>query len=112
MTLPDFAYKTIRSQVPAIDEKLNLVADNYAQVSGKTTVHPAKPVKQKFSIKLKEEERQHDIDLTFEFRDIDSVEIDIPPGFVPKQCRSRLAFSNKFGSYKIRLPRTRETKYY
>jgi ribonucleotide reductase alpha subunit len=95
-----FDYKTIPSQIPAIDEKLNLVADNYAQVSGKRLfIQPN--LLSKTSLRLKDEERQSDIDVIFEYRDIDTVEIVIPKGFVPEAMPETVAFTNKFGQYKI-----------
>lgn len=98
--ITSFDYKTTRSQIPAIDEQLNVVADNYAQVSGKRLfIQPN--LLSKTMLKLKDEERQNDIDLIFEYRDVDTVEIIIPAGFVPEAMPSAVAFTNKFGQYKI-----------
>jgi hypothetical protein len=98
--ITDFDYKTISTQIPQIDEKLNLIADNYAQVSGKRIfIQPN--LLSKTGLKLSDEERQHDIDLIFEYRDLDTVEIAIPKGFVPEAVPETVTFTNKFGQYKI-----------
>jgi hypothetical protein len=98
--ITSFDYKTVRSRVPAIDEKLNVVAENYAQVSGKRLfIQPN--LLSKSRLKLIDEERQHDIDLIFEYRDIDTVEIAIPAGFVPEAMPQPVTFTNKFAQYKI-----------
>jgi tetrahydromethanopterin S-methyltransferase subunit G len=41
--IASFDYKTIKTQIPAIDEKLDVVAENYAQVSGKRPVYFSQP---------------------------------------------------------------------
>lgn len=98
--ITSFDYKTKPSHIPAIAEKINLVAENYAQVSGKRIfIQPN--LLSKTGLKLKDEERQHDIDLMFEYRDVDSVEIVIPIGFTPEAMPQQVAFTNKFGQYKI-----------
>lgn len=98
--ITSFDYKTIKSDIPAIDEKLNVVAENYAQVSGKR-LFILPNLLTKNSLKLKDEERHHDIDLIFDYRDIDTISIAIPDGFIPEAMPQPVAFSNKFGQYKI-----------
>lgn len=98
--ITSFDYKTIKSKIPAIDEKLNIVADNYAQVSGKRLfIEPN--LLNKSTLKLRDEERLQDIDLVYEFRDLDTVEIAIPTGFVPEAMPQPVSFTNKFAQYKI-----------
>jgi len=98
--ITSFDYKTVRAQIPAVVEKLNVVAESYAQVSGKRLfIEPN--LLNKSSLKLKDEERLQDIDLIFEFRDVDTVEIAIPSGFVPEAIPQPVALLNKFGQYKI-----------
>jgi hypothetical protein len=98
--ITSFDYKTIHSQIPAIDEKLNVVAENYAQVSGKRIfIQPN--LLSKTTLKLNDAERQNDIDLIYEYRDVDTVEIALPAGFVTEALPQPVAFTNKFGQYKI-----------
>lgn len=98
--ITSFDYKTTRLKIPAIDEKMNLVADNFAQVSGKRIfIQPN--LLSKSTVKLKDEERQHEIDLIFEYRDIDSVEIVIPAGFITEAMPSPVTFVNRFARYAI-----------
>jgi hypothetical protein len=98
--ITSFAYKTIPARIPAVNEKINLTAESYAQVSGKRLfIQPN--LLSKASFKLKDDERVHDIDLVSEYRDVDSVEITIPDGYTPEAMPQSIAFSNKFGQYKI-----------
>jgi hypothetical protein len=98
--ITSFGYKMIRSAIPVIDEKLNLVAENYAQLSGKRLfIQPN--LLNKTSLRFTDEERHQDIDLMFEYRDLDSVEVVIPAGFVSEAIPSVVNISNKFGHYSI-----------
>jgi hypothetical protein len=95
-----FNYNTQKSANPVVDEKLSITAPGYAQVSGKRLfIQPNLLNKNHF--KLKDEERQYDLDLMSEFRDIDSVQITIPDGFTTESIPSAVALVNKFGQYKI-----------
>lgn len=98
--ITSFDFKTIKSNIPAINEKLNVVAENYAQVSGKR-LFILPNLLNKSSLKLKDEERQHDIDLIFEYRDIDTVTIAIPTGFISEAIPQQASFTNKFGQFRI-----------
>lgn len=98
--ITSFDYKTIKSNIPAIDEKLNVVAENYAQVSGKR-LFILPNLLTKNSLKLKDEERKHDIDLILEFRHVDTIQITIPNGFIPEAIPQPVTVTNKFGQYKI-----------
>lgn len=98
--ITSFDYKTIRSRIPAIDETLNLVAENYAQVSGKRLfIQPN--ILSKTYLKLKDEERVQDIDLMFEYCYSDTAEITIPNGFISEAVPSPVSFENSFGKYNI-----------
>lgn len=95
-----FDYKTVKNSIPAIDENLNVVAENYAQITGKRLfIEPN--LLNKVWLKLADEERKYDIDFTYEYRDVDTLEIKIPTGFVPESMPKTVSFSNKFGQYKI-----------
>lgn len=98
--ITSFDYKTRKYDIPEINEKLNVVAQNYAQVSGKR-LFILPNLLTKNSLKLKDEERHHEIDLMFEYRDVDTIQIIIPNGFIPEAIPQTVAFINKFGQYKI-----------
>ena len=98
--ITSFDYKISPSVLPELSESLNIVAENYAQVSGKRIfIQPN--VLNKSSIQLKDEERHYDINLTYEFADADTVEIVMPAGFVAESMPQATSISNKFAIYKI-----------
>lgn len=95
-----FDYRTIKSAIPEIDEKLDVVAENYAQVSGKR-MFILPDLLTKSSLKLKDEKRQYDIDLKFEYCYIDTVRITVPDGFIPESMPQAASLANEFGDFKI-----------
>jgi hypothetical protein len=56
----------------------------------------------KQDLKLRDEERVNDLNFIFEYRDVDTVNIAIPKGFVPEAVPQATEFSNKFGKYQIK----------
>jgi hypothetical protein len=98
--ITSFDYKKVPTKIPAIGEKLSLVAENYAQISGKRLfIQPN--LLNKTQLKLDDKERQHDIDLMFEYVDLDTVEVEIPAGFVSESIPQPTDLNTKFGHYKI-----------
>lgn len=96
----NFEYKEHKSMHPYIDESIALVVDNYAQISGKR-IFIAPNLLNKSSVKLKDEDRTNDIDLVFEFKDVDSIEIAIPAGYVAESTPKDINLQSKFGNYSI-----------
>jgi hypothetical protein len=94
-----FDYKQDRNRIPTIEEVLQLNATSYAQVSGKRLfINPN--ITSREQVKLKtNEERKYDVQLTDEYRDIDTTEIRIPPGYQPEAVPKDLNIENKFGKY-------------
>ena len=94
-----FSYKEEKGIIPVIDETLDLVADNYATVSGKR-LFVIPNIITRTNRKLKaDEDRKHDLVLGFEFRDIDSTEIKIPAGYTPESVPQDVKIESKFGKY-------------
>ena len=98
--ITSFDYKSIPSRLPVLSETLKMVAENYAQVSGKR-IFILPNIMNKTSLQLKDEERQYDIDLPYEFSDIDSVEITLPNGYITESLPQPATVNSKFGAYKI-----------
>ncbi|PWT72194.1 MAG: hypothetical protein C5B59_16355 [Bacteroidetes bacterium] len=84
---------------PVIDETLELTASNYAQVSGRRLfVNPN--ILNKTYRKLKEDpDRKYGIELTLEYRDIDTVELNIPSGYKAESIPPDIKYETKFGKY-------------
>lgn len=96
--IKNFSYKQNKASIPSIDEEVDLVVENYAQVSGKR-IFITPNIFNRSSTKLKDDERTHDIELMFEYKDEDSVEIQIPKGFAPEAMPQNISLKSKFGTY-------------
>ena len=95
-----FDYKEDKTNIPpAVNESIELTANNYAQVSGRRLfINPN--ILNRSGVKLKkEEERKYNVELHAEYRDIDSVEIKIPVGYEPEALPSDKKIESKFGKY-------------
>lgn len=104
--LPDydvagFNYEEKKTEKPAIEEQLELVANNYASVSGKRMfIMPN--ILSRYTVKLKqEEERKYDIEYNNSFLDIDTVSIKLPSGYNIESMPKDIIINNKFGIYEI-----------
>jgi hypothetical protein len=99
-TVNNFDYNEKKGLIPEIEEMLNVSADHYATISGKR-LFIIPDVMTRSHRKLKsEEERKYDIDLDFEYTDIDKIEIEIPAGYKPESIPQDAIIESKFGKYK------------
>lgn len=97
--IKSFDYKEEKKPIPQIKESLDIVANNYASVTGKR-FFVAPNILTRTHRKLKEEEnRKFDLVLGFEFKDVDTVQIKIPAGYVPESVPSDMKLESKFGKY-------------
>ncbi|MFI5132871.1 MAG: DUF3857 domain-containing protein [Chitinophagales bacterium] len=95
----NFEYKEERSSLPVMQETLDLTVSNYATITGKR-LFIAPDVMTRSSRKLStNEERKYDVVLHTEYRDIDSVEIQIPQGFTAESVPQPISVESKFGKY-------------
>jgi len=106
LDLPDYDitslnYNEAKSEKPYIDENIDIVANNYASVSGKRLfVMPN--ILSKDNVKLTaNEQRKYPIARTYAFTTTDSVHIDIPAGYSIEAMPKDLTINNKFGSYEV-----------
>jgi hypothetical protein len=95
----DFKYEEHKSALPYIDERLDIEVKNFATITGKRLfVYPN--VMTKFNSRLqKDEKRKYDLVMGYAFRDVDSIELEIPKGFEPESSIEDLTIETKFGKY-------------
>jgi hypothetical protein len=94
-----FDYKELKTALPAIDETLDITVSNYATITGKR-LFIVPNVMTRSTRKLSQDStRKYDIELGFEFKDVDSVEIEIPEGYTTESLPQPVTIKNKFGSY-------------
>jgi hypothetical protein len=97
--LDSFDYKEAKLMSPYVDEKLDLYVSNYATITGKR-LFVTPNVMTRAYVKLKgDEERKFDIVLHDEFRQIDSVEIEIPKGYEIESAPQPVNIDTRFGKY-------------
>lgn len=94
-----FDYKEEASTLPSVLETLSLNAGRYAQVSGKRLFVPYNIMSRQNSKLVPDPDRKFDIDLTYEYTDIDSVEIKVPSGFQPESVPQDVNIESAFGRY-------------
>ncbi|HMG82558.1 MAG TPA: DUF3857 domain-containing protein [Ferruginibacter sp.] len=94
-----FNYKEDSLLVPSVYEQLELTANDYAQVSGKRLFITPNILTKNITKLQSEEERKTKIELSYEYADIDTVEIQIPAGYTPESIPADISIKNKFGNY-------------
>ncbi len=94
-----FHYDEKKGAIPVVEEKLDLVADHYATVTGKRFfVIPNLITRSNLRPKT-EEKRTADILVGTDFTDIDTAEIRIPAGYTPESVPPEVGIESKFGKY-------------
>ena len=97
--LDKFEYKENKTNLPEVEEKLDLYVSNYASLTGKR-LFILPNVMTRSVTKLKtDEERKYDIVLHHEHRLIDSVEIEIPKGYESESLPQPVSIESEFGKY-------------
>jgi len=94
-----FNYKENKSELPSVNEDLDISVSNYATITGKR-LFIVPNVMTRTHRRLKEDEdRKYDIVLKSEYTDIDSVEIELPAGYELESKPQDVNVNNKFGKY-------------
>lgn len=107
-----FDYKQNKGELPSVDEQLGIAVSNYATITGKRLfVTPNVMTKSKLRLNGNEE-RKYDIVLNYEYRDIDSVEIELPAGYEPETKPQDVNLSGKFGKYSCSVKLSGNKLYY
>ncbi|MES1221699.1 MAG: DUF3857 domain-containing protein [Bacteroidota bacterium] len=111
--IKDFRYKENKSSLPTIVESLDIAVSNYATITGKR-LFIVPNIMTRTSRKLSEKtERRHDLELGFEFKDIDTVEISLPNGYLPEAIPQDAKIESRFGKYNasVKISENRITYY-
>ncbi|MBE7170567.1 MAG: DUF3857 and transglutaminase domain-containing protein [Williamsia sp.] len=97
--ITQFSYKENRSQLPSVDESIDLLANHYASISGKR-IFVVPNLLSKMNTRLDAtEERKYDIELGSENTIVDSVEITVPAGYRLEALSPDTKLEAKFGKY-------------
>jgi hypothetical protein len=98
-----FDYQETKSAMPNILESLDLVAPNYAQVSGKRLFLDPNIMTRSQRRLNTDTARKFDIVLYYEYKDVDTSEISLPPGYQPESIPADVDIQSPFGHYSSKV---------
>lgn len=107
-----FDYATEADRVPVIAESLELVANNYAAITGKRLFVVPNIMTRHYRKLSETEERKYDVNLSWEFRDVDTVKIQLPAGYEPESVPQDVSLESPFGKYSCSVKLSGNTLYY
>ncbi len=106
-----FRYVETKDRLPVLDEHIELLANNYASVTGRRLFITPNIITRS-SVKLKPSEtRKYPIFHQFEYHDIDSTVIAIPEGYTVESRPADASIESAFGTYKSNIE-IRDNKIY
>lgn len=108
----NFTYKENKSSLPVVDESLDITVSNYATITGKRLFIIPNVMTRTHRKLTVEEERKYDLELGFEYKDVDSVEISLPDGYTPESMPKDVLVSSKFGIYSCAVKLTGNKLFY
>jgi len=97
--ISQFDYKEQKTSLPSITESLDITVSNYATVTGKR-LFIVPNVMTRSGRKLSQDStRKYDIQLGYEYKDVDSVEIELPLGYEPEAMPQPISVKSRFANY-------------
>jgi hypothetical protein len=94
--------RMMRAAVPAIEETMQLEAEQFSTVSGnRLFLTPGVFLKRSEGMK-EGQSRTSPLELTMSYQETDSILLQIPKGYVPEGTLPSASYSSSFGSYRIR----------
>lgn len=111
--ISNFEYKENKSSHPSIDETLDIAVSNYATITGKRLfILPNVMTRSHLKLPV-DSTRKFDLDLSDEYQEVDTVEINLPAGYTTESLPQDVSVNSKFGKYNcsVRLSGN-QLKYY
>lgn len=93
-------YTETRGLIPFMDEYLKITSPMYASITGKRLFIQPNLFNKESKLPV-DKPRQFDIDYRTSYKDVDSISIKIPAGYVPESVPKNADIINKFGKYSI-----------
>ncbi len=94
-----FEYKENKSSLPTIDESLDITVSNYATITGKRLFIVPNVMNRSYRRLSADSTRKYGLELGYEYKDVDSVEIELPKGYGPEAMPADVSLAGKFGTY-------------
>lgn len=101
-----FNYKEELAAKPVTEESLQIMADNYATITGKRMFVMPDILTRNNSKLSPDDDRRFDVCLRYGYTDIDTVQIQLPAGYEIEAKPKDVSLSNEFGEYHIRFTTT------
>lgn len=95
-----FDYKELKGKIPGMNETLDITVFNYATITGKRLFIVPDIMTKSYRRLSVDSTRKFDIDLGFAYKDVDSVEIQLPAGYSQESVPQDVNISSKFANYK------------
>ena len=96
-----FEYKETRNILPEMSEYLHISSSDYATLSGKRLFISPNLFNKSYYKFSDTVDRKYDIVTHESFKEIDSIQITIPSGYVPEAMPKNVSFAGKFGKYSM-----------
>ncbi len=94
-----FEYKENKSALPTIDESLDIIVSNYATITGKRLFVLPNVMTRSHRKLSADSARKYALELGYEYKTVDSVEIELPAGFGLEAIPQDVSLDSKFGKY-------------
>jgi hypothetical protein len=95
-----FDYKEQKGKLPCMNESLDITVSNYATITGKR-LFIVPNIMNKTSRRLSADStRKFDLDMGYAYKDIDSMEIQLPAGFTQESIPQDANINSKFATYR------------
>jgi len=95
-----FDYKEQKGKIPGMNETLDITVFNYATITGKRLFIVPNIMNKTYRRLSVDSTRKFDIDLGFAYKDVDSIEIQLPAGYSQESVPQDVNLSSKFANYK------------
>lgn len=94
-----FSYKQENNSLATVDESLSITVSNYATITGKRLFIMPNVMGRNMRKLPTDTSRKYDVNLEFEYKTRDSVEIELPAGYTLESMPSAVSLKTKFGNY-------------
>jgi len=94
-----FDYKEEKTPLPAIDESLDIVVSNYATITGKRLFIVPNVMTRFYRKPTQDTARKYEVQLGYEYKDVDTVEIELPAGYTTEAMPQDVSLTSQFGKY-------------
>ncbi len=105
-------YQNVKNKIPTLKEELELIAYNYASITGKRIFITPNILNRSREILVDTATRKTPLLLKFEFTDLDSVVLKIPANYVTESNIRDVDFHSKFGNYSRKIIVDKDHIYY